>query len=249
MCARSEVGKQRVSDRVNEHGQPIGPPVDGWKGCEYPPRTPMAGAHCVVEPFNYDRHLHELFDAHQAKRDDRNWTYLYYGPFDTVEQFSAWVEVTCLGDDPFFHTIIDNGSGKAVGLASYMRIKPPEGVIEVGHITYSPLLQRTVAATEAMYLMMRRVFDELGYRRYEWKTDALNERSRTAAERLGFAFEGIFRQATLYKGRNRDTAWYSILDSEWPAQKAAFEAWLAPDNFGDDGRPLRSLAACRKQSR
>ena len=133
-----------------------------------------------------------------------------------------------------------------MGVASYLRTDPPIGSTEVGHINYSPLLARRVAATEAMYVMMRRVFEELGYRRYEWKCDALNAASNRAAKRLGFTYEGTFRQATMYKGRNRDTAWYSILDREWPAAKAGFEAWLDPANFDDEGRQIRSLEECRQ---
>ena len=150
---------------------------------------------------------------------------------------------TCLDDDPLFHAVVDRANGRATGVASYLRIEERAGVIEVGHINYAPPLQRTPASTEAMYLMMRRVFDELGYRRYEWKCDALNAPSRAAARRLGFRFEGIFRQATVYKGRNRDTAWFSVLDSEWPALKAAFERWLSPENFDEDGRQRQSLAS------
>ena len=151
------------------------------------------------------------------------------------------MEAVCLGGDPLFHAVVDRNSGKAAGVASYLRIGPAVGVIETGHINYSPLLQRTPAATEAMYLMMRRVFDELGYRRYEWKCDSLNARSRRAAERLGFTYEGVFRQATLYKGRNRDTAWYSITDKEWPRLKYGFQAWLSPGNFDSDGCQRQSL--------
>jgi len=150
---------------------------------------------------------------------------------------------SCLGEDPLFHAIVERKTGEAVGVASYLRIDPANGVIEVGHINYSPLLQRTRAATEAMFLMMRRVFDELGYRRYEWKCDALNAPSRAAAGRYGFRFEGIFRQATVYKGRNRDTAWYAIIDKDWPALKAAYERWLAPENFDAEGRQRVRLAA------
>ena len=156
----------------------------------------------------------------------------------------AWHRILdreCMSNDPLFHAIVDNATGKAIGLASYLRIDPASGSIEVGHINYSPLLQRTPAATEAMYLMMQRVF-ELGYRRYEWKCDALNARSRAAAQRYGFSFEGIFRQATVYKGRNRDTAWYAIIDREWPALQAAFLQWLDPSNFDADGRQRVRLA-------
>jgi len=156
------------------------------------------------------------------------------------------MERACLGADPLFHAVIDRKSNKALGLASYLRIDPPAGVIEVGHIHFSPALQGTAMATEAMYLMMHRVFDELGYRRYEWKCNALNKASCRAAERLGFTFEGIFRQATIVKGRNRDTAWFSILDSEWPRAKAAFQAWLDPANFDVEGKQKRGLAELRR---
>ena len=165
-----------------------------------------------------------------------------YGPFARLEDYLTWVERMAPGEDPRFHAVVDQATGRAVGVAAYLRIEPAVGVIEVGHVAYSPLLQRTPAATEAMYLLMRRVFDELGYRRYEWKCDALNAPSRAAAERLGFAFEGIFRQATLYKGRNRDTAWYSVIDREWPERRAAFEVWLDPANFDDQGRQRAALA-------
>jgi RimJ/RimL family protein N-acetyltransferase len=146
-----------------------------------------------------------------------------------------------------FFTIIDKASGKAVGVASFLRIDPKMGVIEVGHINYAPALQRTPQATEAMYLMMKRVFDELGYRRYEWKCDALNAPSYRAAERLGFVYEGTFRQATIYKGRNRDTAWYAIIDKDWPKLKAAYEEWLSPQNFDAAGQQRNKLSAFRRK--
>jgi RimJ/RimL family protein N-acetyltransferase len=178
------------------------------------------------------------------------WTYLAYGPFADHGAYNAWLAGAAESDDPLFHAIVDGRSGRALGVASFLRIEPAVGVIEVGHIAYAPALQRTPAATEAMYLMMRRVFDELGYRRYEWKCDALNEPSRRAALRLGFTFEGIFRQATLYKGRNRDTAWYSVVDKEWPERKAAFEAWLEPGNFDAEGRQRTRLSpACAGSAR
>ena len=142
----------------------------------------------------------------------------------------------------FVHTIVDQSSNKALGVASYLRINPAVGVIEVGHINYAPILQQTRAGTEAMYLMMKRVFEELGYRRYEWKCDALNIASRHAAERLGMTFEGIFRQATIYKQRNRDTAWFSILDHEWPRMKVAFEKWLKSENFKENGKQIKRLS-------
>ncbi len=201
----------------------------------------MRGRYCRLEPIDPDRHAAQLFAANAADADGRMWTYMNHGPFDTLEQYRTWMDASCMGDDPMFHTIIDEASGEALGVAAYLRINKANGVMEVGSIAYAPALQRTRAATEAMFLMMQRVFDELGYRRYEWKCDALNAGSRAAALRLGFTFEGVFEQAILYKGRNRDTAWYAITDKRWPSVKAAFESWLSPDNFDDDGRQKRKL--------
>ena len=231
-----------MSEHVNSLGQPIGFPLPDWRPRLPPPRSAMNGRFCRVEPLDPSRHAQELFAANRAGSDDRNWTYLPYGPFERLEDYRAWLDQAAAKSDPLFHAIIAAATGRAVGVASYMRIDPPAGVIEVGGINYSPLLQRKPAATEAMYLMMRRAFDELGYRRYEWKCDALNAASRAAAERLGFRFEGIFRQATIYKGRNRDTAWFSILDREWPALKRRFERWLDPGNFDAAGRQRKSLS-------
>ncbi|HEY0522295.1 MAG TPA: GNAT family protein [Stellaceae bacterium] len=224
-------------------GQPIGAPVPGWSPRPRPPRTAMEGRFCRVEPLDPDRHAADLFAANAEAADGRLWTYLPYGPFPALAEYRAWVSDAGRGEDPLFHAIVDRRSGRAVGVASYMRIDPAAGAIEVGGINYSPRLQRTPAATEAMYLMMRRAFDELGYRRYEWKCDSLNAPSRAAAQRLGFRYEGLFRQATIYKGRNRDTTWYSIIDREWPALRAAFERWLDPANFDASGRQRESLSA------
>ena len=202
----------------------------------------MAGNYCRVEPLSPDVHAADLYQAYIEDREHRIWTYLPYGPFHSFEDYRSWLETECLGDDPLFQAVVDQRTSKAVGVAAYLRMQPSAGVIEVGHINYSPRLQRTPAATEAMFLMMRRVFDELGYRRYEWKCDALNANSRRAALRLGFAFEGIFRQATIYKDRNRDTAWYAVIDSEWPALKKGFECWLDPGNFDAQGRQHAHLS-------
>ena len=221
---------------------PIGAPVPGWTARPAPPRTPMQGRFCRVEPLDPVRHGEELFAANRLDAEGRNWTYLNIGPFESLEDYRAWLDKAVAKDDPFFHAIIDLATGKAAGVAAYMRIERAHGAIEVGSINYSPLLQRRPAATEAMYLMMARVFDELGYRRYEWKCDTLNAPSRAAAARLGFKHEGLFRQAVVNKGRNRDTDWFSIIDSEWPALKRAYQAWLAPANFDSEGRQKRGLA-------
>jgi RimJ/RimL family protein N-acetyltransferase len=232
-------------ERRNEFGQPIGFAVPDWSPRPFPPRTAIEGRFCRTEPLDPERHAAQLFAANSADRDGRNWTYLPYGPFPTLPAYREWLDAAARREDPQFHAVIDRQSGMAVGVASLMRIEPAVGVIEVGGINYSPRLQRKPAATEAMYLLMRRVFDELGYRRYEWKCDSLNAPSRAAAQRLGFRYEGMFRQATVYKGRNRDTCWFSILDSEWPPLRQAFEAWLDPVNFDAEGRQRASLASLR----
>jgi RimJ/RimL family protein N-acetyltransferase len=205
----------------------------------------MVGRFCTVEPLDAKRHAAELFEANAEDRDGRNWTYYNYGPFADLDAYRRWVDGSCGDATRLFHAIIDGTSGKAVGVAAYANILPAYGTIEVGALNFSPRLQRRPAATEAMYLMMRRVFDELGYRRYEWKCDSLNLPSRAAAARLGFRYEGLFRQAMITRGNNRDTAWFSIIDREWPALRAAFEAWLAPGNFDIEGRQLRNLASFR----
>jgi RimJ/RimL family protein N-acetyltransferase len=232
-----------MPDHVNDLGQPIGFPLPDWSARPRPPRSAMEGRFCRVEPIDPARHAADLHAANSLDREGRNWTYLPYGPFARLEEYRLWLDRVAAGEDPLFQAIIDHRSGRAVGVASYMRIDPAAGVIEVGGINYAPPLQRTPAATEAMYLMMRRVFDELGYRRYEWKCDSLNAPSRAAAQRLGFRYEGMFRQATVYKARNRDTCWFSILDSEWPALRARFEKWLNPANFDAAGQQRRSLSS------
>lgn len=223
-----------MSEYRNQLGQPIGAPLPDWTPPSSPPREPMSGRYCRVEPIDPARHARDLYDANSIDPSGRYFTYSSSGPFPTFDAYREWMESSCLGDDPLFHAIVDNASSKATGVASYLRIDPKNGVIEVGHINYSPLLQRTPAATEAMFLMMKRVF-ELGYRRYEWKCDALNAPSRAAAQRLGFSYEGIFRQATIYKGRSRDTAWYAAIDKEWPELERAFLRWLDPKNFDAQG--------------
>ena len=231
--------------RYNEFGQPIGAPLPDWTTRQRPPRKAIDGRFCRVEALDPARHAAELFDANSEDREGWNWTYLPYGPFPSFDLYRDYLVAASQRDDPLVHAIVDSGSGRAVGVASLMRIDPAAGVIEVGGINYSPRLQRRPAATEAMYLLMRRVFDELGYRRYEWKCDWLNAPSRAAALRLGFRYEGLFRQATVYKGRSRDTAWFSIIDSEWPSVRAAFGGWLDPSNFDVEGRQRRTLQSFR----
>ena len=237
-----------MTTRVNELGLPIGDDVPGWSVRPRPPRAPLPGRHCRIEPIDPERHAAQLWAANSLDRDGRMWTYLPVGPFASLADYRAWLEAKRQSDDPLFFAIVDSTTELAVGVASYLRIDAANGTIEVGHLQYSPLLQRTAAATEAMYLMMKQAFD-LGYRRYEWKCDALNAASRRAAQRLGFTLEGVFRQAVVYKGRNRDTAWYSIIDKEWPALDAAYQQWLDPANFDETGRQRLGLASAIARSR
>jgi RimJ/RimL family protein N-acetyltransferase len=240
---RASVHDTHEMPAFNTFGQPIGVPLPGWTPPAAPARASMTGRYARLEPMS-ERFAPELFAAAAHERDGRAWTYLPYDPPASEAAYRQWLVATCLGDDPLFFAVVDAATGRAVGQASYLNIKPAQGSIEVGHIYFSPLARRTRVATDAMYLMMRRAF-EAGYRRYEWKCDALNAPSRAAAERFGFVYEGIFRQATVVKGRNRDTAWYAAIDSEWPALAAAFEAWLAPDNFDASGEQRRSLESFR----
>jgi RimJ/RimL family protein N-acetyltransferase len=234
----------RRSEHANELGQPIGRPLPGWETRPTPPRTPIVGRLCRIEPLSAGAHAAALHEAYTEDRDGSGWTYLPYGPFESADAYAEWVRRAEVQTDTIFYAIVDAASGRPVGVASYLRIAPDMGSIEVGHLRYAPALQQTAASTEAMYLMMRRAFDELGYRRYEWKCDSLNAPSRAAALRLGFQYEGLFRDAVVYKGRSRDNAWYSIVADEWPALRTAFERWLDPANFGADGRQQKRLAEC-----
>lgn len=234
--------------RLNHLGQPIGDPLDDWHAPPRPARRVLEGHWARLEPLAPDRHGRALFDANALDTDGRNWTYLPIGPFAAFADYDAWLRKMAAGDDPLFFTLIDREHDRPVGVASYLRIDPAAGSIEVGHINFSPLAQRTRAATDAMYLMMREAF-ALGYRRYEWKCDALNAPSRAAAERLGFTYEGLFRKATIYKQRSRDTAWYSIVDDEFPALDRAFGTWTSPENFDAAGRQRRRLAELIAESR
>jgi RimJ/RimL family protein N-acetyltransferase len=224
-------------ERVNEFGQRIGPEVAGWREPSRPSVAVMEGRYCRLERLaeGHAAWLHREFSS----GTEADWTYLAYGPFESEAAYAAWVRENCRGEDPLFYAVIVEG--KAVGVASYLRIAPAVGSIEVGHIHLGRSLRRTPAATEAMYLMMRYAF-ELGYRRYEWKCDALNRPSRAAAQRLGFSFEGVFRNATMYKGRSRDTAWFAVTDGDWAGLRGAFERWLAAGNFDGQGRQRERLS-------
>jgi RimJ/RimL family protein N-acetyltransferase len=214
-----------------------------------PARAPipesLVGRRVRLEPLE-PRHAEDLFAAsHGPDADPELWTYLPYGPFASADEQRAWIAANAGGADPLYMAVVDMASGRAGGVVSFLRAEPQHGTIEIGHIWFGTGLQRTPHATEAVFLLARHAFERLGDRRLEWKCDAENARSRRAAERFGFTFEGVFRQHMIVKGRNRDTAWFSMLDSEWPAAHAAFEAWLAPANFDADGRQRRSLAQLR----
>ncbi|MEZ6132992.1 MAG: GNAT family protein [Planctomycetaceae bacterium] len=225
----------------NDAGQPIGHLIPDWTPPALPLRNLLQGRFCRLEPLDAAVHAESLFAANQLDPRGLNWTYLPYGPFDCFDEYRSWIQQVSTGDDPLFFAIRDLVTDESVGVASYLRINPASGSIEVGHLNFSPKLQRTPAATEAMYLMMEQAF-ELGYRRYEWKCHALNGPSRAAAQRLGLSFEGVFRQHTVVKGRNRDTAWYAAIDVEWPDLRAAFQTWLSPDNFQESGRQRMRLS-------
>jgi RimJ/RimL family protein N-acetyltransferase len=223
--------------------QPVGEPVDATPA-ERPLRTPLVGRYVDVVPVDAATHGADLYQAATGPDTDSIWTYLSIGPWANRASFHAWISEYAQSTDPFPYALVDKANGKALGMATYMRIEPAHRVIEVGSIWYAPALQRSRAATEAMYLMAQNAFENLRYRRYEWKCNSLNEPSRRAALRLGFTYEGLFRQHMISRGRNRDTAWFSMLDAEWPARRTAFERWLAPENFDADGRqrlPLRAL--------
>lgn len=217
----------------------LGGLVPNWTPPPRPDGRRLEGNYARLERLNAAAHAQDLFAANSAS--DRIWDYLPYGPFADFKGYSDWVRSFEQSADPFFYAIRNLETGRWEGVASYLRITPEAGSIEVGHINFSPALQRTRAATETMYLMMRWAF-EAGYRRYEWKCNALNLGSRRAAERLGLSYEGIFRQAAVVKGRNRDTAWFAAIDSEWPALRQAFEKWLSADNFSPVGEQKQSLS-------
>jgi len=221
--------------------QPVGVALPDWVPPTRPTRAPLEGRLCRLVGLDPALHAEDLFAMNALDPEGRNWTYLPYGPFPDLAGYRTWLESVSRGDDPLFFAIVERATGRAMGVASYLRIAPASGSIEVGHIHFSERLKRGTLATEAMFLMMQRAF-ELGYRRYEWKCDALNAPSRAAAERLGFTFEGIFRQATVYKGRNRDTAWYAVIDRDWPALQQAYRRWLAPENFDASGRQRERLS-------
>jgi RimJ/RimL family protein N-acetyltransferase len=218
--------------------------LSAWQPRPSPARAPLPGRFVRLEPLDPARHGDDLWQALQGP-DPALWDYLAYGPFDSREPFDAWLAGNAESRDPLFFTVIDQASNRALGVLSYLRIAPKDGCIEIGHIAFGKAMQRTPGSTEAVWLLARYAFDDLGYRRLEWKCNARNARSMRAAERLGFTYEGLFRQHMVVKGENRDTAWFAIIDGEWPARREAFERWLAVDNFDGDGRQKRRLEEFR----
>ncbi|MVT01245.1 GNAT family N-acetyltransferase [Enterobacter sp. 10-1] len=232
----------------NHFGQPVGDALPDWQPRPYPQRQTLQGRLCYLEPLA-GKHAEALFAAHQLAPDTRSWTWLLREPDSSVEEFSAWVAGLTGLSDPIHFAVIDRQARQPVGSLALMRIDANNGVVEVGHVHFSPLLSRTAMATEAHWLLMRYVFGTLGYRRYEWKCNSLNEPSRRAAQRLGFHYEGRFRQALVIKGHNRDTDWFSIIDAEWPQIDSAMQKWLASDNFSADGQQIRTLESLRSEVR
>lgn len=223
---------------VNEYGQSLGVSVEGWSARKFPDLSEIIGKYCTLKPLDLPHHADLLFNNLQNKDD---WTYLPFGPFNEFDQFYKWLEVD--SQHKQFYVILGEDH-PSIGLASFHDVDVFHGVIEVGSVIFSKNLQRTRSATEAMFLMMKYVFDDLGYRRYQWRCNSLNVSSKVAAERLGFTFEGVFRSAHVFKGHNRDTAWFSILDSEWPDMKSRFMVWLDENNFDSQGDQIKSLNHC-----
>ena len=234
--------EKNVEPRLNQYMQPIGFPLPDWKGAQLPRRELLAGRYCRIEPVEVERHVEDLYEAYSTATDGRDWTYLAVGPFPSFEAYREHLTKIAALTDPLHYAVIDLATGKAVGTLALMRIDAANGVIEVGHVTYSPRLKRTRIASDAMALLMKYVFEALGYRRFEWKCDSLNAPSRAAALRYGFTFEGIFRQAIVVHERNRDTAWFSVLDSEYPALRDGFAQWLDERNFDAEGNQREKLA-------
>lgn len=220
---------------------PLGAPLPGWTRRAPPQPVTIDGRTCRIEPLDAARHGGDLVAAFRTT-DESSWIYLFVGPFEDDAGILNWLTEAADSKDLFYSAIIDRKTGRAAGVCACMRPDPANGVIEIGSIHYADSLKRTPATTEAMYLLMRHVFEDLGYRRYEWKCNSFNTPSRRTALRLGFRFEGIFRNHMVVKGHSRDTAWFAVMDSEWPALKGAYERWLAPENFDHDGQQRVSLS-------
>ncbi len=253
MAAAGPNGREVTKDEIDAlwghddmtpapEAQIIGPIVDA-RPARWPERVTLEGRWITLAPLEAEKHAEALYEGSNGDAARESvWAYLFDGPYSSLDDFRSNFELKTRSADPLFFAVVDNSSGRAVGYQTLMRVDTPNRVIEVGNIMYTPAMQRTAGATEAQYLFARYVFDELGYRRYEWKCNALNAPSKRAAKRFGFSFEGVFRQHMIVKGRNRDTAWFAMLDGEWPARKSAYERWLNPDNFDGQGRQNLKLS-------
>lgn len=225
----------------NEFGQLVGELIENWVSLQKPDKICLQGRYCSLAPIKIEQHALELFDVLAIDNQGESWTYLPYGPFDSFAAFQDWLTKTLLDKDTLLYAILDAKTQQPIGISGYLRINPEHGVIEIGHLHFSKLLKQTPLATEAIYLMLKNAFEQYGYRRCEWKCHDLNTPSKKAAERFGFKFEGVFRQNFVFKNRNRDTAWFSIINSEWPALREKFEKWLRPENFDATGRQILKL--------
>lgn len=230
---------------INKYDQPIGEPLPNWSERAYPQRKILDGQYCKLEPYIVNQHAKDLYDAYSQAPDDRDWTWLPIGPFQSFNDYLEYARQFETTQDPIHYAVINKETQKAVGSIAIMRIDTLNGVLEMGYVLYSPLLKKTTIATEAQFLLMQYVFEELKYRRYEWKCDSFNEPSKKAALRLGFTYEGTFRKLIVYKNRSRDTAWFSLLDDEWPRNKSIFQAWLDPKNFDKNGHQILSIQQLR----
>lgn len=237
-----------MTQHLNNYQQPVGFPLPEWQPRALPQRVTLSGRTCRLEPFRVEAHGRALYQAWQLAPDGRDWTWMPVEPFASEEDYLAWARNMEASRDPLHFTVIDLSSGQPTGTLALMRIDAQNGVVEVGHVTFSRLLRRSTVATEAHFLLMQYAIEQLGYRRYEWKCDNCNAPSKAAALRLGFQQEGVFRQVVVYKGRNRDTAWFSIIDGEWPRVKQALQRWLAADNFSADGQQRQRLETLREEA-
>lgn len=230
---------------TNEFNQPIGEDIPNWTDRPRPGKVTISGRTCRLEPLEVEKHVDDLYAAYSESMDAREWTYLSSYWHDNIDSYREYIKGFLRGPNQLY-AIIKLSTDKPAGIFALQRIQPEYGIIEVGRVNFSPQLRQTIESTEAHFLLMSYCFDELGYRRYEWKCDTFNVPSRKAALRLGFTFEGIFRQDHIYKGRNRDTAWFSIIDKEWPTLKSVFQAWLAPENFDNHGKQIKSLTTLKE---
>ena len=227
--------------RKNQYGQMVGDDLPGWTPRLFPQKITLNGSYCRLEPVSIEKHAQDLYEAHNLPDDGKLWTFLQHHQPAGQAEFLSYMRELSASNDPLHFAVIDRKSNKALGSLALMRIDAASGVVEIGHVNYSLSLQKTIPATEAIYLLLRYIYEDLGYRRCEWKCDNFNEASKKTALRFGFSFEGVFRQAVITKGRNRDTAWFASIDQDWPALKRGFESWLDASNFDAKGQQKRKL--------